>query len=270
MKKNNKITLLIMLMAAAGSLLQSCGKDNKVAYPESVISGSITYQGQPVGLMTTSADNISTANTFNTIIINQQGADYNGNNIKVFGKNDGTFTINTFDGDYMIRTAPGTKNPWPDPPAQYFTLKGSQNINFAVTPYYWVSDYKTTFINDVFTATFKLEKPVQPIIPPATTAPVTPNFDGVRVYFSTTQFADVGSAQNVFSRGGNSGFTVAAPGAGNTVVIGGNCTIRIDLSTMTQAEKNLIAASTGHIYANVAVKAAGITDALYQKPVFLK
>ena len=270
MKKNNKITLLIMLMAAAASLLQSCGKDNKVAYPTSVIKGNITYQGQPVGLVSTSGDFISTAATFNTIILNQQGSDYNNNNIKVFAKNDGTFTINTFDGDYMIRTFPGTKNPWPDPPAQLFTLKGSQTINFEVTPYYWVSDYKTTFINDVFTATFKLEKPVQTIIPPATAPPATPNFDGIRVYFTSTRLPDAGSVQNGFSRGGGSGFTVAAPGAGNTVVIGGLCTIKVDLSAMTQAEKNIIAGSTGHIYANVAVKAAGITDALYQTPVFLK
>lgn len=261
MKKNNKITLLVMLMAAAGFLLQSCGKDNKVAYPTSVVLGSITYQGQPVGLLSTSNDFISTNNTQNTIIMNQQGANYNGGNIKVFAKNDGTFTINTFDGDYMIRTAPGTKNPWPDPPAQYFTLKGSQTVNFEVVPYYWVSNYQTSFVNDVFTATFRLDK---------STAPGTPNFDGIRVYFSTTQFADAGSSPNVFSRGGNNGFTVAVPGAGNTVVIGGNCTIKVDLSAMSANEKAIVAASTGHIWANVAVKATGITDALYQKSVMLK
>src|SRR5215217_7454253 len=101
MKKNNA-NLLIILLAAAGCLVQSCRKDSEVAYPTSKIYGAFTYNGQPVGLLTTSNDLNSTNNTQNPLLLTQTGpGTFNGGNIKVFAKNDGTYTINTFDGDYI-------------------------------------------------------------------------------------------------------------------------------------------------------------------------
>jgi len=253
MKKNNRITLVIMLLAAAGFLLQSCGKDNMVSYPTSIIKGAITYNGQAVHLMSSNNQlNSGVANqNLNTLVLRQTGPQpLSGGDNRIFARNDGTFTANTFDGDYEIRPNTG-RCPFEDFAPIAFTLNGEQTVNIPVNPYFWVSNYQTTFVDSVFTATFKLDR----IVP-------TKNLQEVRVYFNTTKNVDQ-SAQ-VFSRG----FTTVAQG----VNINGNCTITVNLkgSGMTVAEKNSVKATTGKLWANVAIRTSGITEALYQEGVALK
>ena len=251
MKKNNKISLLAMLLAAAGFLLQSCGKDNKVSYPTSTVSGRIVYKGQPVGLNYTSADINATNNLNNPLFLTQTGpGKFAGGDIKVYAKHDGSFTINTFDGEYILKGFAVGKNPFlPFDPIP-FTLKGSYTTNIEVTPYFWVSNYKTTFANDVFTATFKLEK----IVPTAALA-------GVRVYFGTTNLVDI---NNIAVQRGP--FTTAAQG----INVDGNCTITVDLSAFTATEKAALAASTNSTFVTIAVFTTGVSDALYTDVVKLK
>lgn len=258
MKNNIKIPSVILLFVV-GFLLQSCKKDNKAAYPTSRVWGAFTYNGQPVGMLATSNDLNSTNNNQNPLVLKQIGpGTFSGGNIKVFGKNDGTYTINTFDGDYILEGAKG-KNPFQDPAPVNFTLKGEANINFAVTPYFWVSNYQTSYADSVFTATFKLDK----IVP-------TANLDQIIVYFNTTSLADISG--NIYQRRAFP-TTPALPGVTSTININGNCTIRVDLKALPAADKKTflerIKGSTGLIWANVAVKAKEAIDALYQKPVQL-
>lgn len=252
MKNNNKITLIVILLAAAGFLLQSCGKDNKVAYPPSKITGAITYNGQPVRLMSTNSQLNSGAgnnNSLNTLWLRQTAPQpLGGGDLRVVAANDGTFSFNTFDGDYILSANSG-RVPFQAFTPISFTLNGSTHIDVPVTPYFWVSNYQTTFVDSVFTATFKLDRIVN-----------TSVLQEVRVYFSTTSKAD--ASANIFSRG----FTTPAQG----VNINGNCTIKVDLKTMTAVEKQNLKATTGKLWANVAVKTANITDALYQENVALK
>jgi hypothetical protein len=250
--KNNNLTLSVLLLACACMVLQSCSKalDNDVAYPTSKISGAFLYNGQPVGMLGTSNDLNTTNNNQNPLQLEQTGpGTFTSANIKMFARPDGTYTILTFDGDYNLKVLPG-KSPFLTPAPIKLSLKGeAKDVNFNVTPYFWVSNYQTTFVDSVFTATFKLQKIVS-----------TATLEKVAVYFNTTNIAD--NAAKAFERN----FTTAAQG----VNIDGNCTIRVDLKTMSATERAAIRASTGVIYANVGVKTSTITDALYQKPVLLK
>ncbi|MFD0751827.1 DUF3823 domain-containing protein [Mucilaginibacter calamicampi] len=253
MKKNYRITLVITLLAAAGFLLQSCGKDNLVSYPTSIIKGAITYNGQPVRLMSSNNQlnsGVATQN-LNTLVLRQTGPQpLQGGDNRIFARNDGTFTVNTFDGDYELRPNP-SRAPFQDFTPIPFTLNGEQTINIPVTPYFWVSNFQSTFVDSVFTATFKLDRIVS-----------TAALQEVRVYFNTTNKVDA-SAQ-VFSRQ----FTTVAQG----VNINGNCTITVNLkgSGMTLAEKLSVKATTKRLWANVAVKTSNIVDALYQQNIELK
>jgi len=270
MKRNNKITVLIMLAAVAGLLVQSCRKDNKESYPPSTISGTITYNGQPVGMQPTSNDLNSTNNTQHPLQLTQTGPQpLSGGYIKVFARNNGTFTINTFDGDYVLKSVTG-KNPFADPPPVNFTLKGEATINFPVTPYYWVSNYQTSFLDSIFTATFKLDKILNTYVD-AQGATKNVALDNVKVYFHSNSLADVSG--KIFERT----FTTAAQG----VNVGGVCTIQVDLKGtqaagnpfpfkgLTAAERRAMNATTHVLYANIAVKSNAATDALYQIPVLL-
>jgi len=262
MKKNNKITLVALLLAAAGFLLQSCGKDSKVAYPPSKVTGTITYLGQPVNLATSNLQLNSGANNNNplmTFYIRQTAPQPLAlQDLPIFANGNGTFTYSTFDGDYTIFPVP-YKSPWKNIDPISFTLNGSQNVDIKVTPYFWVSNYQTTFVDSVFTATFKLDRILDTYVNNAG-ATVNTGLQEVRAYFNVTSHADAGA--NIFSRA----FTTPAQG----VNINGNCTITVNLKAMSINEKQQLKATTGKLWVNLGVKTSNITDPLYQVPVALK
>ena len=241
-KKNKIITLLMMVLASASIvLIASCSKelDNR-KYPQSRISGSFLYNGQPVTIMGTASD----AGGSNMLQLTQNDPSrFIAGNIRMFAKGDGTFTILTYDGDYTLNVTPG-KGPWQQPPAASFTLKGEAKVDFNVTPYYWMSDYKSTFVDSVFTATFKLEK----IVP-------TANLERVVIYFGTTIITDITSKQA----------ERVIPG----IVPGNNVTVSFNLKNLTTAEKVALR-NTGTTYASVGIKTQGVSDLLYSKVTALK
>ncbi len=240
-QKNRIITLLMMVLASASIILiASCNKDlDNRKYPSSRISGTFLYNGQPVPLMATSSD----ATSSNTLQLTQTGpGKFVAGNIKMFAKADGTFTILTYDGDYTLNVTPG-KGPFQQPPAKSFTLKGEAKVDFDVTPYHWMSNYTSTFVDSVFTAKFKLEK----IVP-------TANLERVVIYFGTTTITDITSKQ------AERAFT-------NTGL--GDITVSFNLKTLSPAEK-VDLRKTGTTYACVAVKTVGVSDLLYSKVMALK
>jgi hypothetical protein len=240
-KKNKIITLLMMVLASASIILiASCSKelDNR-KYPQSRISGAFLYNGQPVTIMGTASD----AGGSNMLQLTQNDPSrFIAGNIRMFAKGDGTFTILTYDGDYTLNVTPG-KGPWQQPPAASFTLKGEAKVDFNVTPYYWMSDYKSTFVDSVFTATFKLEK----IVP-------TANLERVVIYFGTTSITDITSKQA----------ERVIPG-----IVPGNVTVQFNLKNLTTAEKVTLR-NTGTTYASVGIKTQGVSDLLYSKVMALK
>ncbi len=266
MKKNNKITLGVMLLAAAGFLLQSCGKDSKVAYPTSTISGAITYNGEPVGLSSTNnALNSGVASqNLNTMFLRQTGpGTFSGGDIKMIAKSDGTFTFNTFDGEYSILPVP-FKAPYQNFAPINFTLKGSQTVNIPVTPYFWISNVTSTFVDSTLTLNFKLDR-TTPTYVNASGATVVPALEFVRVYFNVTNKVSEGNAGNIIQRGP---YTTSAQG----ININGNCTLTIPLkgTNLTTLDKQKIKAATGVLFARIGVKTSGITDPIFGPTIELK
>ncbi|MBO9682051.1 MAG: DUF3823 domain-containing protein [Flavisolibacter sp.] len=273
MKQKNKITVLIMLLAAASVLVQSCGKDN-MKYPSSTLSGRFTYQGQPVGLIHTNPDVIGSANTA-TLLLQQVKGDqpvYGAGEVRVYAKHDGSFTAKFFDGEYNMRTQTN-RNPFEDfTTPKAITVNGNTDLgNIEVVPYWWMSNFQTTYTGGVFTANFNLTKV-------STNSART--LERVYIFLSPTntpdiQSATIGLAKN-WTPGTNSGGIVvpAANGSGSNT-----CTVKLDLvalvnSTAT-ADKDAVQKLTSFggnrtIFATVAVKTTGINDALYSDAIQLQ
>ncbi len=270
MKQKNKITLIIMLLAAASVLMQSCGKDN-LSYPSSTLSGRFTYLGQPIGLLLTSPDITGANGTGHAMALQQvKGAQnvYGVGEIQVYAKHDGSFAGKMFDGEYTARTLT-LKSPFEDFTNKPITINGTTTLDIPVVPYWWMSNLATTFTGGtggatgVFTATFNVAKV-------STNTARTLQF--VAIYLSPTNLPDAASASQgavrSFNAGTNSGGNVVPVAAGP----GGAVTIKVDLNTLTTGEKQFLAAQGpgGHIWATVAVKTTGVTDALYSDAIKLQ
>jgi hypothetical protein len=253
-----------MLLAAASVLVQSCGKDN-LKYPTSTLSGHFTYNGQPVGMLYSNPDFYFGAGTGHNLAFQQtKGAQnvYGVGDVTVYSQHDGSFTAKMFDGDYTYRTLL-LKNPFEDIPATPITIKGDTKLEIPVVPYWWMTNLTTTFVGNVFTATFNVAKV-------STAAARTLQF--VAIYLTPTNRPDASSATQgaarTFNAGTNAG-GIVVPAAASA---GGAVTIKVDLSTLTTGEKQFLAAlgTGGHIWASVAVRTTGVSDALYSDPIQLQ
>jgi len=265
MKQKNKITLLIMLMAAASMLVQSCGKDN-MKYPSSTLKGRFTYQGQQVGLLYANPDIIGTAGVSTAQLLFQQVNGrlpaYGVGEVSVYAKHDGSFGGKFYNGDYLVRTQ--GRSPFEDFSNKPVTVNGDTDLgNLEVVPYWWMSNLATTYTGGVFTATLTLTKP---------SANTARTLQYVAIYLSPTDLPDVASATVGAARNFNAGTNaggIVVPAAASS---GGAVTVKVDLNTLTTLEKNQLLAlgGGGTIWATVAVKTTGINDALYSDPIKLQ
>ena len=264
MKQKNKITLLIMLLAVASVLVQSCGKDN-MKYPSSTLSGRFTYQGKPVGLIFTNPDIIGSANTAHLLLQQVSGGQerYGAGDVRIYAKHDGSFSTKFFNGDYLARTAP-TRMPFEDFTNKPITVNGDTNLgDIEVVPYLWMNNFATTYTGGVFTATFNLTKP---------STKTTTTLQYVAIYLSPTNVPDLQSATQGAARTFNAGTNAGGILVPAAVTSTGAVTVRVDLNTLTAGEKQFLRAfgGSGTIYASVAVKANTIIDALYSDVITLQ
>lgn len=266
MKQKNKITVLIVLLATASMLVQSCRKDN-LKYPSSTLSGRFTYQGQPVKLLHTSPDLFAT-NPVGHLRLQQVKGDqavYGTGLIDVYAKHDGSFNAKFFDGEYTMTTGGNLKNPFEDfTTPKAVTVNGNTNLgDIEVVPYWWMSNLQTTYTAGVFTATFNVAKV-------STSAARTLQF--VSIYLSPTDLPDIQSATQgaarTFNAGTNSNGNVV-PAAAST---GGAVTIKVDLNTLSAGEKQFLRAfgNNGTIYASIGVKTDKVNDQLYSDAIQLQ
>lgn len=264
MKQKNKITLLIMLLAAASVLVQSCGKDN-MKYPSSTLSGRFTYQGKPVGLIPSNPDIIGSANTA-TLLLQQTSGDqnrYGAGEVRIYAKQDGSFSAKFFDGEYSARTQTA-KTPFEDFSARPVKVSGDTNLgDIEVVPYWWMDNLATTTTGGVFTATFNLTRP---------SVQAGRTLQYVAIYLSPTNIPDIQSATQGAARTFNAGTNTngnVVPAAAST---GGAVTVKVDLNTLTTGEKQFLRAfgNNSIIYATVAVKTTNINDALYSQTIKLQ
>lgn len=239
MKNYKKIIYAAMLFFVAVSVIGCSTQIDNVDYPTSIVSGQFLYKGQPVQILATASD----ATSSNPLQLHQLGK-WDEGYIKVFAKQDGAYTINTYDGDYYLVVTPG-RGPWvPVTDTIRFTLKSEhKDANFNVTPYYWVSNINNTYKDSVLTTSFNLEQ----VVPTAV-------LEKVVIYLGTTTIVDV--TAKTYEKA----FTTLQPGAN---------TISLDLKTLGATDKfNL--KKTGFMFARVGVKTRGVTDLLYTPVVQLK
>jgi hypothetical protein len=265
MKRKNKITVLIMLLAAASMLVQSCGKDN-MDYPSSTLSGRFTYQGQPVKLLFTSPDLFAT-NPVGALRFQQVTGDqpaYGVGLIDVYAKHDGSFSTKFFDGEYNMSTGGNLKNPFEDfTTPKPITVNGNTDLgNIEVVPYWWMSNLQTTYTGGVFTATFNVAK--------VSTLNGGRNLQYVAIYLSPTNLPDIQSATQgavrTFNAGTNTNGNVV-PAAAST---GGAVTIKVDLNTLTAGEKQFLKVMGNTIYASIGVKTSQVNDQIYSDAIQLQ
>ena len=226
----------LILVSVSAALLFGCSTEiDNWSYPTSTVSGQFLYKGQPMQLMGTASD----ATGSNMLQLHQTGEGWVQGFVKVFTKDDGSFTVNTFDGDYYLNLTPG-RGPWqPNTDTLRFALnKTAENLNFEVTPYFWISNYAGTYTDSVFTASFNLEKIV-----------ASAALERVVIQLGTTAIVD-----NV-SKTYEQSFTTLAPGSN---------TIKLDLKTLTSGQKANLK-KTGFLFARVGVKTRNVTDLIYSQ-----
>jgi len=229
-----------LILSVTALCLPGCSTEiDNWDYPGSTVSGQFLYKGQPMQLMGTASD----ATGSNTLQLHQTGGDWIQGFVKVFTKEDGTFTVNTFDGDYYLNLTPG-RGPWiPKTDTLRFSLKSeARNLNFEVTPYFWISNYTSTYKDSVFTASFNLEQ----IVPSAVLERVT-------ITLGTTSVVD--NTAKTYEKS----FTTLAAGVN---------TVTLDLRTLTNSEKSNLK-RTGFMFARVGVKTRNVSDLIYSKTVKL-
>lgn len=129
MKSVGQISVLSIALTC---VFWGCKKDN-YKQPESVITGKVVYQGQPIGVRSNGV----------TLELWQRGYALF-NKVAVNVAQDGTFSIKIFDGNYLLTRLRGN-GPWMDQTDTIaINLNGTANVDVPVTPYFTVS-------NDVFT-----------------------------------------------------------------------------------------------------------------------
>ena len=149
--------------------------------------------------------------------------------IDVYVTQDGSFKAALFDGTYKLITVPGN-GPWKHAKDTLVVqVNGDTAIDFPVEPYFTISGTQYSLQGDVLTATFALDQHDQ-----------SRGADEISLLVNDTQFVDLGH------------FTAKQ----NSEDIK-NGTISISLNIADQL------ASSKALFARVAVKASGITEAVY-------
>ena len=223
-----KIFSYILLLTFITCLF-SCKKDN-YAPPASQLSGALMYKGDSIGV---EYDRVP-------FQLYQYG----------FGKVgaiDGTFDLNgsyhalLFDGDYKF-IIPGGQGPflWKqtasgDPDSLSITMKGNQNLNIEVMPYYMIRNAKISASGTNVTATFKIEQII--------TGADAKDIENVTLFINNTQFV---SGTNNIGKASLNGTDITDPD---------NVSLTVAVPSMTPVQN--------YVFARVGLKISGVEDLLF-------
>ena len=127
-------------------LLSACEKDN-LKEPASILSGNLTFQGQPLGVR---SDRVQ-------FEIWQPGFDFF-TKIPLNIAQDGSFKATLHDGDYKLVRLPNA-GPWVNNTDTInVSLKGSASVDIPVEPYFVIKNASFTRNGTNVSATFTVEK----------------------------------------------------------------------------------------------------------------
>jgi len=225
MKISYKYFLGVLALASA----VACKKDNYSA-PSSMLTGHLLYN----------SDTIQVERNQVPFQIYQYGFGKVGPIGSTFAQ-DGSFSEVLFNGTYKI-IIPNGQGPfmWKqtaagNPDTVNVQLKGNQNVDLQVTPYYMVRNANITVSGGTASATCKLEK----IITDANAKDV----ERVSLYVNKDQFAS----------GGDNIAKMDLPAASITDM--NNISLSVAVPAMTPAQN--------YVYARIGVKIAGLEDMIF-------
>ena len=124
----------------------SCSYDN-FDEPKSMLTGKAIYNGEPVSVRSGSSE----------FALFQDGYALHGS-IPVYIAQDGSYSVNLFNGDYkLVRVG---NAPWERPSNDTIriTVKGNTIQDIPVTPYFFIKDVSFTKSNNKIVAKFTVNK----------------------------------------------------------------------------------------------------------------
>lgn len=137
---------LYIYCASLAMLLSACEKDN-LKEPTSILSGKVTFQGQPIGVRTGGVQ----------FEIWQPGYAFF-TKIPLNIAQDGSFKATLHDGDYKLVRLPNA-GPWVNNTDTInVSVKGSASVDIPVEPYFVIKNASFTRNGTDVTATFTVEK----------------------------------------------------------------------------------------------------------------
>lgn len=225
MKFNFQYIILIVFTG----MFFSCKKDNFSA-PSATLSGSLVYQGQPIGVERNQVP----------YELYQFGFGKVGPIGQTFAQ-DGSYSSLLFDGEYKF-IIPNNQGPfmWKKtaggaPDSLTINLKGSQTMDIEVTPFYMIRNAQLVKSGNAVTGNFKLEQII--------TGADARDIERATLYINKTQFVSPG--ENI----------------GNSSISGGDITDRNNISLSVDIPN--ISPAQNYIFARVGVKIAGVEDMIF-------
>jgi len=147
----------------------SCGVDN-YDEPESLLTGRISYNGEPVNVRGTEEQI--------RLQFYQYGYAYL-NPIEVFVTQDGTFSAKLFNGEYHVVTR-DRNGPWVNSrDTTVVHVNGNTVMELKVTPYFTISNSTITLDNNTMNTAFNITKIIE-----------TAQIDRIILLLNTTTFVD--------------------------------------------------------------------------------
>jgi hypothetical protein len=215
----------IFLFAVLGIISVSCGKDN-YDKPSSLFTGKVVYDGKPLGVRGSNGDVY--------LQFWQDGYELK-TSFNVNVAQDGSFSAILFDGTYKL-VMNNNRGPWVNSPDTVIVnVKGKTNQDYAVKPYFTLSNITYNVNGNTLTASFDI-------------AQVTAGrgIEYIALMVNKTQFVDFGDGTHV-------------NWVRNTSVTPGRVTLEMDIANDLSKQVKL--------YARVGLKISGIDQGLYDAEV---
>ena len=158
---------IYLLFAASVTMLAGCKYDNYTA-PGSVLSGTIGYQGQAIGVRSNAVQ----------LELWQRGYQLF-TKIPVYVKQDGTFNAILFDGEYKLTYLRGV-GPWvTKTDTVAVSVRGNTVVDFPVEPYFIIKTSSFVKSGTVITGTVTLQR-----------VNTTNSLEAVRIYLNKGSIVD--------------------------------------------------------------------------------
>lgn len=217
--KSSSFPLFLLLLIGLGS----CAYDNYEP-PQSRLEGRIVYKGEPIQV------------EYNNVTFELWEPGWQLRTpINVTVDQDGSYAALLFDADYKL-VLPPAQGPYRRlSDTTRVSLRGSQNLDIEVLPYYLIRNAVLTPSGRKITAVCQLEKII-------TDSTLARNVERISLYASKTQFVD-------------SRTSVASTSLTGTAATHPNPTLSLEVPTLTPAQN--------YVFARIGVKIAGVEDLIF-------